>query len=212
MLNFTLLYIYCLKVNSSHARMSGPPPHGHYPATGQHQPPPPGQYYPQVSVVILLHGININPLSFTSRRGLLLCVKSVKLNDCFKMNTREIFTAVSMQAGSLHGKKKVRKPTPLWSLNILDAKYWLAANNMLAWLHPSFTKNTRTTANHNHNYKLYVKGANLNCSRNLFFVWIINAWNSLPVKLFMQDHWLCLDEDWRPIWTLSKFKNISYCT
>ena len=88
MLNFTLLYIYCLKVNSSHTRMSGPPPHGHYPPTGQHQPPPPGQYYPQVSGKIATWYKHKSTKFEIMKKYLLLCLKSIKLNDCFKMNTR----------------------------------------------------------------------------------------------------------------------------
>ena len=40
------------------------------------------------------------------------------------------------------------------------------------------TKCNRTRANHD--YKLYVKVAILNCYRYSFFVRIVNAWNDLP--------------------------------
>lgn len=66
---FTLLYIYYFKVNSSHTRMSGPPPYSYYPLNGQYQPPPLGQYYPQVSVILLLPGMNINPLALKGPIG-----------------------------------------------------------------------------------------------------------------------------------------------
>ena len=40
------------------------------------------------------------------------------------------------------------------------------------------TKSNRTRANHD--YKLYVKFAILNCYKYSFFVRIVNAWNNLP--------------------------------
>jgi len=67
--------------------MSGPPPHGHYPPTGQHPPPPPGQYYPQVSGKIAAW-YKHKSTKFENMKKY-FCLKCTKLNYCFKLNTWE---------------------------------------------------------------------------------------------------------------------------